>query len=185
MKANLLEALTQVQDFRAPRGRRYPLWLLLLLVIMGTISGCFGYRALEDFSRRHHDALVASLQLPPTRFPSDSTFRRIMMGIDFTELAHVFNNWANDWMPTQEQDWLGVDGKSIKATLSNYDQTYQDFINVVSVFNTRCGAAIALKQFHNKQSSEIAIVQALLATLKLEGVVFTFDALHCQKKLYS
>ncbi len=150
MKANLLETLTQVQDFRAPRGRRYPLWLLLLLVIMGTISGCFGYRALEDFSRRHHDALVASWQLPPTRFPSDSTFRRIMMGIDFTELAHVFNNWANDWMPTQEQDWLGVDGKSIKATLSNYDQTYQDFINVVSVFNTRCGAAIALKQFHNK-----------------------------------
>jgi hypothetical protein len=161
------------------------LWLLLLLVIMGTISGCFGYRALEDFSRRHHDALVASLQLPATRFPSDSTFRRIMMGIDFTELANVFNNWANDWMPTQEQDWLGVDGKSIKATLSNYAHTYQDFINVVSVFNTRCGAAIALKQFHNKQSSEIAIVQALLATLKLEGVVFTFDALHCQKKQYS
>jgi hypothetical protein len=185
MKVNLLEALTQVQDFRAPRGRRYPLWLLLLLVIMGTISGCFGYRALEDFSRRHHDALVASLQLPATRFPSDSTFRRIMMGIDFTELANVFNNWANDWMPTQEQDWLGVDGKSIKATLSNYAHTYQDFINVVSVFNTRCGAAIALKQFHNKQSSEIAIVQALLATLKLEGVVFTFDALHCQKKQYS
>jgi hypothetical protein len=185
MKVNLLEALTQVQDFRAPRGRRYPLWLLLLLVIMGTISGCFGYRALEDFSRRHHDALVASLQLPATRFPSDSTFRRIMMGIDFTELANVFNNWANDWMPTQEQDWLGVDGKSLKATLSNYAHTYQDFINVVSVFNTRCGAAIALKQFHNKQSSEIAIVQALLATLKLEGVVFTFDALHCQKKQYS
>lgn len=67
MKANLLEALTQVQDFRAARGQRYPLWLLLLLVIMGTISGCLGYRALEDFARRHHDALVVTLQLPPTR----------------------------------------------------------------------------------------------------------------------
>jgi hypothetical protein len=122
MKANLLEALTQVQDFRAPRGRRYPLWLLLLLVIMGTISGCLGYRALEDFACRHHDALVASLRLPPTRFPSDSTFRRVMRGIDFTDLAKAFNNWANDWMPTQEQDGLGVDGKSIKATLSNYDK---------------------------------------------------------------
>jgi len=194
MKANLLEALTQVQDFRAPRGRRYPLWLLLLLVIMGTMSGCLGYRALEDFARRHHEALVASLQLPPTRFPSDSTFRRVMMGIDFTDLAYVFNNWANDWMPTQTQDWLGVDGKSIKATVSNYDKAYQDFINVVSVFNTRygvaiakrcCEAQIALQQFHNKESSEIAVVQALLATLKLQGVIFTFDSLHCQKKLYN
>ncbi|MEH2082848.1 MAG: transposase family protein [Nostoc sp.] len=50
MKANLLEALTQVQDFRAARGQRYPLWLLLLVVIMGTMSGCLGYRALEDGS---------------------------------------------------------------------------------------------------------------------------------------
>ncbi|MEH2178911.1 hypothetical protein [Nostoc sp.] len=79
-------------------------------------------------------------------------------------------------MPTQEQDWLGVDGKSIKATVSNYDQVTQDFINVVSVFNTRCGVAIALQQFHNKQSSEIAVVQSLLAALKLQGVIFTFDS---------
>jgi len=185
MKANLLEALTQVQDFRAARGQRYPLWLLLLLVIMGTMSGCLGYRALEDFAHRHHESLVVSLQLPPTRFPSDSTFRRVMMGIDFTDLAKVFNNWAQDWMPTQELDWLGVDGKSIKATVSNYDKAYQDFINVVSVFNTRCGVAIALQQFHNKESSEIAVVQSLLATLKLQGVIFTFDSLHCQKKLYN
>jgi hypothetical protein len=185
MKTNLLEALTQVPDFRAARGQRYPLSLLLLLVIMGTMSGCLSYSALEDFARRHHEALVASLQLPPTRCPSDSTFRRVMMGIDFTDLAKVFNNWVNDWMPTQAQDWLGVDGKSIKATLSNYDKAYQDFISVVSVFNTRCGVASALQQFHNKESSEIAVVQTLLATLKLQGVVFTFDSLHCQKKPYS
>jgi len=79
MKLNLLEALAQVQDFRAPRGRRYPLGLILLLVLMGTISGCLGYRALEDFARRHHHALASKLQLPPTRFPSDSTFRRVLM----------------------------------------------------------------------------------------------------------
>jgi hypothetical protein len=39
MKINLLEALVQVPDFRALRGRRYPLWLILLLVIMGKDSG--------------------------------------------------------------------------------------------------------------------------------------------------
>jgi hypothetical protein len=117
-----------------------------------------------------------------------------MMGIDFTQLAKVLTNWIGDWMPTKEHDWLGVDGKSIKATVSNYNQAYQDFVNVVSVFSSRqgvaiakrcCEAQIALKQFRNKESSEIAVVQALLATLQLEGVVFTFDSLHCQKKLYN
>jgi hypothetical protein len=185
VKINLLEALAQVPDFRAPRGRRYPLPLILLLVIMGTLSNCLGYQALEDFARRHHQALVKSLELPLMRFPSDSTFRRVMMGMDFTQLAQVFSDWLRDWMPTQEQDWLGVDGKSIKATVSNYAQAYQDFVNVVSVFSSRQGIALALEQFRNKESSEIAVVQALLATLQLEGVVFTFDSLHCQKKQYN
>ena len=111
---------------------------------MGTLSNCLGYRALEDFGRRHQQALVERLKLPPMRFPSDSTFRRVMMGIDFTQLAKVFSNWTRDWMPTQQQDWLGVDGKSIKATVSNYDKAYQDFVNVVSVFSSRQGIAIAI-----------------------------------------
>ena len=53
MGVNLIEALSQVKDFRAARGQRYPLWLVLLLVIMGTMSGCRGYGALEEFGRRH------------------------------------------------------------------------------------------------------------------------------------
>ncbi|MFB2980150.1 hypothetical protein [Microseira sp. BLCC-F43] len=39
MGANLIETLSQVKDFRKARGQRYPLWLVLLLVMMGTISG--------------------------------------------------------------------------------------------------------------------------------------------------
>jgi hypothetical protein len=89
MKINLLDALAQIPDFRAPRGKRYPLQLILLLVIMGTLSNCLGYQALEDFACRHHAVLVERLKLPPMRFPSDSTFRRVMMGIDFTRVRSI------------------------------------------------------------------------------------------------
>ena len=34
----------------------------------------------------------------------------------------------------------------------------------------------------NKQESEINVVRDLIELLDLTGVVFTFDALHCQKK---
>ncbi|MBW4631359.1 MAG: transposase family protein [Iphinoe sp. HA4291-MV1] len=73
-----MEKLSLIKDFRASRGRRYPLWLILLLVLMGTMSGCIGYQALEDFACRHHPALVQQLQLKATSFPSDSTFRRVI-----------------------------------------------------------------------------------------------------------
>ncbi len=35
----------------------------------------------------------------------------------------------------------------------------------------------------NKKESEINVVRNLIELLDLKGVVFTFDALHCQKKL--
>jgi hypothetical protein len=43
MKSNLIQSLQNIKDFRAVHGKRYPLWLILLLVIMGTISGCKSY----------------------------------------------------------------------------------------------------------------------------------------------
>ena len=53
MSANLIEKLKKVRDFRTRKGQRHPLWLVLLLVIMGTMNGCQGYRGLGDFVKRH------------------------------------------------------------------------------------------------------------------------------------
>ncbi|WP_139253673.1 transposase family protein [Hydrococcus rivularis] len=45
MSANLIEQLRQVEDFRTKDGQRHSLWLVLLLVIMGTMSGYVGYQS--------------------------------------------------------------------------------------------------------------------------------------------
>ena len=42
---------------------------------------------------------------------------------------------------------------------------------------------LGVKMMENKQESEINVVRDLIELLDLTGVVFTFDALHCQKKL--
>lgn len=52
MDANLIEKLRQVKDFRTKDGQRHQLWLVLLFVIMGTMSGYVGYRAWGDFVKR-------------------------------------------------------------------------------------------------------------------------------------
>ena len=78
MGANLIQSLQEIRDFRAPRGRRYSLWLILLLVVMGTIRGCRSYYALEDFGVRDYQAVSEKLGIKVTRLPSDTTFRRIL-----------------------------------------------------------------------------------------------------------
>lgn len=182
MGTNLTAQLGLIEDFRTTDGRRHPLWLVLLLVIMATMSGYLGYRAIGRFVQKHQVALVGSFQIPKARVPSYSTIRRVLMGIDFDQFAKVFNAWAKEYSPHQPQEWVAVDGKSISSTVSNYAQSYQNFVSIVSVFSQARGVVLHMQQLHNKQASEIATVQALLTALDLQGVVLSLDALHCQKK---
>lgn len=56
MAVSLITQLKKVKDFRTKQGQRHPLWLVLVLVIMGTMSGCVGYRGLGDFVKRHQQS---------------------------------------------------------------------------------------------------------------------------------
>ena len=82
MSASLIELLQAVEDMRALRGKRYPLWIVLLLAILGTVSGCYEYCALEEFCLRHYAALCEHLGVTVKRWPSHTTFRRIFQQLD-------------------------------------------------------------------------------------------------------
>jgi hypothetical protein len=109
------------------------------------MSGCLGYRALEDFVERHQAALLAVLEQPPKRLPSYSTIRRTMVRVDFVALTKTFNAWAQETICVPEQAAIAIDGKSIKASVVEYDSAYQDFVAVVSAFCTQPGVVIGLK----------------------------------------
>jgi DDE_Tnp_1-associated len=177
---SLIAHLQSIGDFRTQP--RYPLWVVLLLVIMGVMSGCSGYRALEDFVQRHQSVLLELLELPHKRLPSFSTLRRIMIRIDFVALTNAFNAWVAEAFEITELEQVAMDGKSIKASVKDYDKSYQDFVSVVSAYSIHQGIVLGLQSMHNHTTSEIVTVQTLLEGLHLQGVCFSFDALHTQKK---
>ncbi|NEO64970.1 MAG: ISAs1 family transposase [Moorea sp. SIO4G2] len=183
MNASLIEHLRQVEDFRTTDGRRHPLWLVLLFVIMGTMSGYVGYRAWGDFVKRHRQVLIKTFGIKKHGVPSYSTIRRIVMGVDFEKLVTLFNHWAQNYVKLEKADWCGIDGKSIKGTVQNHEKSYQNFVSIVSVFAGKRGLVLGMDKFENKQASEIGVVQNLIAALDIKDAVFSFDALHCQKKL--
>ena len=183
MGATLIEHLRQVKDFRTKDGRRHPLWLVLLFVIMGTMSGYVGYRAWGDFVKRHRRVLIEKFEIQKHGVPSYSTIRRILMGVDFDTLAVTFNQWAQNYAELQVSEWCGIDGKSIQGTVQDYKSEYQNFVSIVSVFTGKRGLVLSMDKLENKEGSEITTVQNLIAALDIEGAVFSLDALHCQKKL--
>jgi hypothetical protein len=176
---NLIEHLQQVRDLRTRPV--YPLSVVLLLAIMATMSGCHGYRPLAAFVQRHQTQLLALLNLPHQRLPRLSTLRRLLERTDYTSLTARFNAWAQESFGEQPGQ-LAIDGKSIKASLRDYDQPYQDFVALVSAFSVEQAVVVALEPMHNGSSSEITTVETLLALLRLQGACFSLDALHAQKK---
>jgi hypothetical protein len=115
----LIEALQTIPDPRSSLGRRYPLWVFLLLIILGTMSGYRGYRGLARFMHRHQEHLATRLGLPRAELPSYSTIRRLLNAIDFDAVAKAFTDWAQAVGLLQAGDDCAVDGKGLKNTVTD------------------------------------------------------------------
>ena len=181
MSKSIIDYLKEVPDPRGAQGSRDDLWQILLIIIMGIMSGHTGYRGLERFVERHRRSLIKLLALKQKTAPSYSTLRRVMMNVDYGKLNSAFNNWAQA-QPMPKGTAIAGDGKSLRNTVSNGDNNQQNFISMVSLFSQEQGVVVASAIMENKKESEICVIQQLLSQLKLENHVFTMDALHCQKK---
>ena len=183
LNKSLVDYLKEIPDPRNTNGKRHPLWLILLIMILGIMSGYWGYRGLGRFVERHRRQLIQTLNIPQARVPSYSTIRRVMMQIDYLTLTQVFNEWSSQYTHNSQRHWVAIDGKSLKNTVNDCYGKQQNFVMMVSAFTHERGQILGVKVMENKKQSEIAAVQELLELLDLKGVVFTMDALHCQKKL--
>ena len=61
---SLIEKLKQVNDFRKDKGKRQPLWIVLLL-ILGTMLGYLGYRELGEFAKNNRHRLSQEFNIIP------------------------------------------------------------------------------------------------------------------------
>lgn len=180
--SNLLEYLVSVKDPRRLQGQRHDLKLILLITLMSIMSGYIGYRAIGDFMKRNKTDLLLILKPKKGVLPSFDVIREVLIGIDFTEFSKQFHHWAKQYVPISHKEWVSIDGKAMRGTVTNGSSIDQNFINLVSLYCSKQKLILGNAQVTNGKESEIPAVQQLIAALDLEGVVFTLDALHCQKK---
>ncbi len=177
---NLYDRLRELKDFRRAEGKRHNLADVMLIVIMANMSGYFGIRAIGDFIKRNERDLLKIFNPKSSKFPCFQTVGRILQNVDFKEFLELFRTWLKD--NVSKSDYIAIDGKAIKGTLKNAKNAKQEYINLVSAFSHGNKEILGVEEVNNKKESEIPKVRNLIKALKLEGVVFTIDALHCQKK---
>lgn len=176
---NIITYLGRIQDPRHAKGIRHQQVSTLIIMIMAILCGHTGLRSMARFAKAHRDMLLEFIPLPRNKVPSLSTFQRITKAIDFDQVCQSFNDWMEQYIKAEK---IAIDGKSINSTVTQCNDSQQNFVSLVSLFGQHSHLIWKVGLLENKKVSEIKTVQELLLTLQISKAVFTLDALHCQKK---
>jgi hypothetical protein len=115
--------------------------------------------------------------------PAYTTIRNILQGVSQKELETCFRNYSKSLSKENQESYLSVavDGKVLRHSFDNFND--QRAAQILSFFNTSTNIILAHEKIDTK-TNEIPVARALISALELKDVVYTFDALHCQKKLF-
>jgi hypothetical protein len=183
--STLLEVFREFKDPRRGHGLRHPQPFVLACAAVAMLMGAGGYEGFEDecgkLSQRQLRALGCR-QNPKTgryRAPSDTTFFRVINGLDAVE----FDLRIGQWMMVQEisiLQALAIDGKCLRGSGRGDGKPLQ----LLSAVSHRLRLTVAQEAIEQK-SNEIPALQPLLRKLPkaaLEGTMITADAMHCQQE---
>jgi len=185
--SDLISFLKAIPDGRFRRGVRYPQWFLLLVAVLGILSGCRSSRDLERFARRHREALNQALGLEYRRWPSDATFLYLFNKAHLQEFGQVLQAWMISQIPggAEGLDQLVCDGKTLRGSAIETEEGTHRFVAQVTVYARALGVALAQKAYDTGESSERVALKELLSTLDLEGVLIQADALHTTHSFFT
>lgn len=181
--AGLLAALEEIPDPRRRQGRRYALAHLLLFSVLAVLAGATSYRGIRVFIGVHRERLNATFGARFRRAPAVNTLRTLCQALDPAALEDAFRRHAralSDGTPIAGPRVIALDGKTLRRSFDHLHDAAA--AHVLSAF--ACEAALILAHQEVRAApDEVPAVPALIEALGVRGVLFTADALHCQKKL--
>ena len=179
--AGLLAALQGIPDPRRRQGQRYSLAPLLLFAVLAVLAGATSYRRIRLFIGAHRERLNATFGARFRRAPAVNTLRALLHALDPAEVEAAFRHAAqlDDAPAAPGRRAIALDGKTLRGSFDHLDD--RAAAQVLSAFASE--AALILAHQEIVEGDEIAAAQALIGQLGLRGVLFTADALHCQKNL--
>jgi hypothetical protein len=169
-----------ITDPRRKQGQRYSLENLLIIILMSILSGCQSLRGIARFSKSNEEELKDVLCLKHG-VPNFNTFRDLMLSLDLQIVTTSFISWVASSHDTLSDDFIALDGKAIKSTVTGGNTGLQNFVAVVSAFGHESGIVYGMESYENGKSGETKSLQALVEKLGLKDKVLTLDALHTKK----
>lgn len=179
---SLLDVFKELGDQRRGHGLRHPQPFVLACAGVAMLLGAGGYQAFEDecskFTQRQLRALGCRWNEKKKAYvpPSDTTFFRVLSGLDAAEFELALGQWMMAQDPSV-LECLAVDGKVLRGS----GRTDGKPLQLLSAVSHRLRLTVAQLPIDEK-SNEIPAFQPLLRNLPLAVGLITADPLHCQQE---
>jgi predicted transposase YbfD/YdcC len=180
--ASLLAALAEVRDPRRAQGQRYSMRHLLLSSVLAVLAGATSYRGIITFIALQRERLNAVFGARFRRAPAVNTLRHLFLALDRDDLEAAFRRHARALSASAGADGtrtVALDGKTLRGSFDHVDD--RKAAHVLGAFASDAALILAHQELAGAPD-EIAAVPRLIAELGLTGVLFTADALHCQRE---
>jgi hypothetical protein len=179
----------QIPDWRAKKGRDYPLHCLLAIMVMATLSGIVrGQRDLAAFAAKLTQFKLRALGSYRKRsgardYPKETTFQRVLAKLDAEAFERILIEWEIQRAgQVTDDDQIAIDGKAQRGSTPHVEDEQK--AQLVSAQSQPSGRVLGTVAVEHK-SNEIPATRKLLKKLgPLDGKLLMLDALHpCQQTL--
>jgi predicted transposase YbfD/YdcC len=194
-RAALYTRLSHIPEPRSPQGRRYPLPVLLGVLLVGLCCGCQGYLSVARWTRHLRPTDQVALGLVAGRTPCAGTFLNLFRVLDWEAFAQQLRSWVETVCLSEPpaasaasaaaaaapvwQGWA-LDGKTLRGSLA----AGSDLAHIVGLVAHGLGWNLTEVGVAQKQG-ELTVAPTLLAPVLGPGRVITGDALFTQRSLCS
>lgn len=143
-------------------------------------AGCRSFTAIGEWAA---DAPQSVLRAMGARFdrtrqvfvaPDEATVRRVLQAVDADALDAAISAWLHARAGSHSPEAVAVDGKSLRGTFA---RTGGAGVHLLAALSHGQGTVVS-QRLVPAGTSEITAFAPMLATLDLEGLVITADALH-------
>lgn len=174
---SLYAHLQRLKDKRKPRGIRYPLVAVLVMMVMAKLCGEDTPSGIADWVKHRGEQFVDYLKLKHKSMPHHSTYRRIEADVvDPQDLEEMVSIVLAGRKYFGKQVLLSIDGKVLRGTLDEA----QDGTYLLAAYLPDEGLVLMEVELAGK-GCEIPGATKLLKMVDLREKVVMGDALHTQR----
>jgi hypothetical protein len=193
---SLYAAFEKITDGRCKRGIRYPVALILTLIVEASLMGEPKLSGVSQWVRLRGTWLNEVLHLQRTRWPAASTSTYVLERLDEGEVTRVVQQCLTraqtsrrcgeepSRLATQggreQSAHIAMDGKTMRGTLGHQAAT-QPSVHLLALYEVNTATVLAQRAVATKQN-EISAAPALMTPEQTKGRIYSADARPTQKK---